>query len=70
VLRYIKGTSQFCIVLEKNDNFMLNGFSNADWVGDMDERKSTTCYAFTLGSGVISWISKKKPLVALSTTKA
>jgi hypothetical protein len=35
VLRYIKGTSQFGIVLEKNDNFMLKGFSDANWVGDM-----------------------------------
>ena len=33
----------------------------------MDEEKST-CYAFTLGSGVISWASKTQPLVVLSTT--
>jgi hypothetical protein len=57
VLRYIKGTSQCGIVEEKNNNFMLKGFSNVDWIGDTEE-KSTTGYAFILGSGVISWTSK------------
>ena len=65
---YIKGSLQFVIVLDKTANFMLKGFSDADWAGDTDERKSTTGYAFTIGSGVISWETKKQPLVALSTT--
>jgi len=69
VFMYIKGTSQFGIVLEKIDNFMLKGFLDADWVGDAYERKSTIGYAFTLGSGVISWKRKKQPSVVLSTTK-
>ena len=69
VLWYIKGTSQFGIVLEKNNNFMFKGFLDVYWVGDIDERKSTRSYAFTLRSGVISWEIKKKPSIALSTTK-
>jgi hypothetical protein len=59
VLRYIKGTSKFGIVLEKNDNFMFKGFLDVNWVGDIDERKSTRSYAFTSCYGVISWKIKR-----------
>lgn len=38
--------------------------------GDCDSRKSISGYYFSLGSGVFSWISKKQPTVALSSTKA
>lgn len=69
MLRYIKGTSQFHIVPEKNDNFMLKGFANADYASDMEERKSTMGYAFTLGSEVSSWASKMQSLVDLSMTQ-
>ena len=38
----------------------LRGYSDADWAGDRDERKSTTGYAFLLSGVVISWCSKKQ----------
>ncbi|MCI28172.1 hypothetical protein A2U01_0049372, partial [Trifolium medium] len=37
---------------------------------DYDDRKSTSGYVFSIGTGVISWSSKKQPIVALSTTEA
>jgi len=36
----------------------------------MDDRRSTTGYAFNIGSRVVSWSSKKKPIVSFSSTKA
>lgn len=39
-------------------------------VGDIDGRRSTTCYVFTIGDTTISWISKLQNILALSTTKA
>ena len=45
----------------------LKGYSDADWAGDRDERKSTSGYALILGGGDVSWCSKKKTYVALST---
>lgn len=48
----------------------LTGYSDADWAADLDERKSTTGYVFTLNGGAISWSSKKQPTIALSSTEA
>ena len=44
----------------------LKGYSDADWAGDRDERKSTLGYAFILGGEAVSWCNKKQTCVALS----
>ena len=46
------------------------GFTDSDYAGDLDDRKSTSGYVFMLGSGAVSWSSKKQPIVTLSTTEA
>ena len=43
------------------------GYSDSDWAGDLNDRKSTSGYVFTVGGGAISWKSKKQSCVALST---
>ena len=49
---------------------LLTGYCDADWAGDLDERKSTTGYAFYVGDGLVSWNSKRQTTVALSTAEA
>eukprot|EP00253_Pinus_taeda_P035853 PITA_35853 len=44
--------------------------AHCDWVGSVDDQKRTSGYVFHMGSGAISWASKKQPIVALSTAKA
>ncbi|KAJ0075192.1 hypothetical protein Patl1_35172 [Pistacia atlantica] len=39
---------------------VLEGYSDANWISDSDEIKSTSGYIFTLGGGVVSWKSSKK----------
>jgi hypothetical protein len=48
----------------------LRAYSDADWVGDPTDRRSTTGYCFLLGTSLISWRSKKQSIVARSSTEA
>eukprot|EP01018_Ginkgo_biloba_P024020 Gb_18985 [translate_table: standard] len=70
VLRYIKGTLNFNILLEKNLDFKLTRFTNSDWARSIDDWKSTTSYSFNLGSRAVFWINKKQPTVVLSSIEA
>eukprot|EP00253_Pinus_taeda_P032900 PITA_32900 len=49
---------------------LLVGFTDSDWVGDPNDRKSTVGYVFTLGSRPITWACKKQSVISLSSTKA
>ena len=46
------------------------GYADADWAGDLDDCHSTTGYVFLIAGGSVSWLSKKQPIVALSTAEA
>jgi hypothetical protein len=48
----------------------LRGYSDADWAGDLDERKSTSGYTFLLSGRTITWCSKKQSCVTLSTMES
>jgi len=48
----------------------LIAYTNNDYVGDLEDRKSTSGYVFKMGSGAVSWFSRKQPVVTLSTTEA
>ncbi|CAL8997273.1 unnamed protein product [Prunus brigantina] len=70
VLRYIQGTLDYGIAYEKEKKAMLVGYCDSDWSGCEDDMRSTSGYAFHLGSGVFSWASVKQSSVALSTAEA
>jgi hypothetical protein len=69
ILRYLNGTK--CLGLTyKGHPQMPKGFTDADWAGCRDARRSTAGYLFNIGSGAISWQSKRQSVVALSTCEA
>eukprot|EP00253_Pinus_taeda_P028706 PITA_28706 len=70
ILRYVNGTKRFGILYSSFKSFMLTGYTNSDWAGSVDDRKSTSGYVFHMESGAISWASKKQPVVSLSIAKA
>ena len=53
---------------KENDNNLV-GSIDSDWVGSLDDRKSTFGYIFCLGSNVIAWSSIKQKTVALSSAE-
>ena len=69
-LRYLKGTVNFGVIYTNYYDVELTGYSDSDWVGNPNDRKSTSGYAFNIGTGVVSWSSKKQPTISLSSTKA
>ncbi|KAI5341826.1 hypothetical protein L3X38_009701 [Prunus dulcis] len=70
VLRYIQGTLDFGIEFAKGKTATLIGYCDSDWAGSEDEMRSTSGYAFILGSSMFSWASIKQNTVALSTAEA
>jgi len=63
VFRYLRGTSEYSIFYHGNVSVPLystdiHGFMDSDWAGDIDNRRSTSAYVFTLFDGAISWMSK------------
>ncbi|MCO5562840.1 hypothetical protein L7F22_016475 [Adiantum nelumboides] len=69
IMRYLKGTKNKCLCYGKGP-LELKGFCDSDMAGDVDTRKSTSGYVFTLARGAVSWCSKLQKIVASSTTEA
>ncbi|XP_070008382.1 secreted RxLR effector protein 161-like [Nicotiana tabacum] len=66
IFRYLKGTVDYSLCYNRNDLY-LRGYTDVDWAGDQNNRKSTSGYAFLLNGGAISWKSKKQTCTILST---
>ena len=69
ILRYLKGIIFHGLFYSAQSPLVPRVFSNADWVGDPTDRRSTTGYCFLLGSSLISWRSKKQTHVARFSTE-
>uniref|UniRef100_A0A2N9IWR1 Reverse transcriptase Ty1/copia-type domain-containing protein n=1 Tax=Fagus sylvatica TaxID=28930 RepID=A0A2N9IWR1_FAGSY len=69
VLRYIKGTLYHGIAFTPGP-LSLSVFSDADWAGDLDDRRSTSGLLVYLGSNPITWSAKKQPTVSRSSTES
>lgn len=54
VLRYLKGTVDYGLFYKKDESNELVGFSDSDYDGDLEDRKSTSGHVFMLSSGVVS----------------
>jgi hypothetical protein len=68
VFRYLKGTRNVKLELG-GDQLYLAGYSDADWASNT-HRHSISGFAFFIGCGVVSWSTKKQPIVTLSSTES
>ena len=53
-----------------SENCSLPGYTDSDYAGSLDDRKSTSGYVFHLGTNLISWASKKQSIVSISSAEA
>ena len=56
--------------INEKDQLKVSAYSDADWAGDLDSRRSTTGYIVAINGCIVSWVSKKQTTIALSTTEA
>jgi hypothetical protein len=70
ILRYIKHTLECEIFYEAKSQLQVHGYTNVNWADNVSDRRLTSGFMFSFGSGAISWSSKKQPTIALSSTEA
>jgi reverse transcriptase-like protein len=66
ILRYLKRTPGKGIMFGRHGHLNIHAFTDADWAGDRDSRKSTSGYFTLVGGNLVTWKSKKQKVVALS----
>ena len=71
IFRYLKGTAEHGILFSRQPRTnSVVGYVDADYAGEMNGRRSTTGYVFTLSGGPIYWKSTLQSIVAMSITEA
>src|SRR3954468_14343177 len=70
ILRYIHGTTAMGLTLKASPDTSLTVYSDADWAGCPDTRRSTYGYCVYLGDNLISWSSKRQVTVSRSFAEA
>jgi hypothetical protein len=70
IMRYVAGTLKFGLWYTKSDSNQLSGYTDSDFAGSLDDRKSTSEHVLHLGMNLNSWTSKKQPIVSISSTEA
>ena len=70
VLRYLQGTKDYMLTYRRTNNLEIIGYSDSNYAGCKDTRKSTSGYIFMLSNGPISWKSHKQSLIASFTMEA
>ena len=70
VMRYLKRTKDYMLIYKHVQDLQLVGYSDSDFAGCQDEKKSTTGYIFKLAGGAVSWKSEKQKSIASSTMQS
>jgi hypothetical protein len=70
LLAYLKGTAKYGLCFDANQSENLLGYADADFAGDLDGRKSTSGYLFTICGGPVAWSSRLQRSISQSTTEA
>ena len=66
IIKYVKTTTDIDVWYSKDKNDVLTRYSDTDWVGNANDRKSTSGDCFYLGNNFVSWMSKKQNSICRS----
>eukprot|EP00253_Pinus_taeda_P015588 PITA_15588 len=69
IFKYLQGAQNFGLWYPRNIDLTLHAYTDADWAGRVDDRKSTSGGAFYMGSRLVFWFKKKQSSIALSTAE-
>ncbi len=70
IFKYLEGTQNYGLWYPRDTNLTLHAYTDANWVGSIDDRKSTSGGAFFMGSRLVSWFNKKQSSIALYIAEA
>jgi len=69
IFKYLQGTQNFGLWYLRDIDLTLHAYTDADWVGSVDDKKSTSGGSFYIGSMLVSWFNKKQSSIVLSTAE-
>ena len=70
IIRYLKGCPGRGLLYKSSGNLQIECYTDADWAGSLDDRRSTSGYCTFVGGNIVTWRSKKQNVVARSTAEA
>ena len=70
ILKYLKGSPGKGLMFKSHGHLNVEGYCDADWASSLDDRRSTSGYCVFVGGNLVSWRSKKQPVVSRSTAEA
>jgi histone deacetylase 1/2 len=70
ILRYVKLTADMGLSIQKSGSRLISAFTDADWAGSVDDRRSTGGFAIFFGPNLVSWSARKQTTVSRSSTEA
>jgi hypothetical protein len=70
ILRYLRGSLDYGLLLRPSPTLELVVYTDADWAGCPDTRRSTSGYVVFLGTNLVSWAAKRQPVVSRSSAEA
>ncbi|XP_059663752.1 secreted RxLR effector protein 161-like [Cornus florida] len=70
IIRYVNSTLNYRLRYSSESNSKIAGYTDADWAGNKDDRKSTSGGYFYISINLVSWYSKKQNCISLSSCEA
>lgn len=70
IVRYLKGTVGYGVLLRKMEDLEIEGYTDADWGSNPVDYRSTAGYFTFVGGNLVTWRSKKQKVVSLSSAEA